>query len=1802
MMTQYPADPAFPFLTTDEAIEKCYQAAFHLNTSLHDLFIVVRLEKVLQACDVFDASEPYANGIRDEKAREKMAAMARNNCQRLGSYRMPLGFLVIDLWRTFCDSERGFESLEREERLVAESDLAPLASLAGETESIVSADRISISTASTFRRMGSGTSASTVLNRVRTPLQRRKFLGGSEDLESQSASIHPVSKPEPSIANLQPFHRTYTHFYRQVKSDRISDEELFRLLAEARKSGGKLGKLKTFPCVLTLEYRGQSAEDLLTRLSPEMLRINPFLGGQGAELTKDILEFPSKGQYAVNSGYRNLLYIYPKSVNLSGRPGTARNIAIKIELMNEKEEPQRVFFNNAADIRMSTQVFTTVIYHNKTPELSDEIKIAIPWDLSDGHHLLFTFYHVSCKWQQGQEEQVDFPIGYTWIPLCRQGSLSCSDFTLPISMDKLPQCYGYLSPDVALPNIRWLEQHKPLFHVNLVAVSTVHTQDAHLEKFCLSFASLASTNPKQPPVNETQLIEAIQGVIKARPEPMVSFLYSILDKLLFLIANPPYSEQVSTVSFETLGQLVKICTMLLDGFCDRHKRSSLLTTYIHYFKISMKEHRSHSALCRQIFEGGIKQPGSPETQKLFHLIEGMERSQTGQKSKNRFVDLPSGPTTNNKALHEEILSLWIQSIGSAREMAYLNAWFFLELLIKSIAEYLSMTGRLYLNRKSRFSERFIKCVDTLSTSICEQVVQRVTQQPTQAASLANSWAFFLRDSFSLMDRSYVLSLVRDFNKVLTTKISGSSEAASPVLLSIKLDTLRIISSHEHFSSWIFPLGMPSNGSNPSFIPPSTLPTQNTSGLQAMPPSPGGSSLSSRGSSSHAGDSLSVSSSISLCPSLSQAFRSRHYLIGLILSDLAAVLDSCHNRVLHAKAIGVVRNLLAAHEADSRLSEPTIRSRIATLYLPLIDIILDALPQLHDPYAGREASRQSRVLSADHDEMNVANDVALAIAGIGSTAITRERDSTHTQILQPHKSPLSAELTSQLLCCLCWVLRNVEKTSLRSFLREMPPTRLSGLLDALQLAVSSFEYRTTPDDLMGDSQMIDNEENVEKKYGVKMRKEKSSHRDNDEKALRALACSEVVLTALDTIEMIVKVVSMPGSDHLTFALPIVLRVLLHMLSCEQSVQTLECVFASQRALVTKFPEMIFEQETEQCAELTLQLLRHCAFRLPIIRSQAAASIFQLFREAWESGESLARVKMHVTMSLSTLVSNGTRLGVWLNEECLRRSLKTVLLYADQENADPYTRTGTSFREQVKDLIFNLHMILSDTVKMKEFANDFHMTIDLMYRVAKGYQNNPDLRVTWLLNMASRQADAGLHAESALCIIHAAALVAEYLAMTNIEEYYPKGAVDFGEISENILEESAVSDDVVSPEVEGICESRHFSAEGLVHLVERGANLLEKAGMYEALPHLYKVIEPIVWEWRDFQRLAAIHLRLSTSLSKIEPSICVLDNAADMWGSPLASADKRCFGTYFRVGFYGEKFGDLDGEEYIYKEPPFTKLSEISSRLEAFYSDRFGHGTVEVIKDSNNVVRTAHSSSKAYLQITYVEPYFEKWEKRRRPTHYERSHNVKRFIFATPFTRDGKAHGDLKDQYKRRTILTTQNAFPYVKSRIRVVQKEQKVLTPIEVAIEDIERKTRELCAAMSQSPPDAKMLQMVVQGCIGTQVNQGPIQVANVFLVNCALDERGKPVDRLQNKLRLCFKDFSKKCCDALMLNKQLIQPDQLAYQNELQRNYDEFSKRMAPILGTPIRTRDRNSERDLPNSGQNEVFLFASDLGLATNV
>ena len=61
---------------------------------------------------------------------------------------------------------------------------------------------------------------------------------------------------------------------------------------------------------------------------------------------------------------------------------------------------------------LTTEGYTAVTYHNKSPDFYDEFKIKLPAALGDQHHILFTFYHISCQ-KKLEEKTIDTPVGYT---------------------------------------------------------------------------------------------------------------------------------------------------------------------------------------------------------------------------------------------------------------------------------------------------------------------------------------------------------------------------------------------------------------------------------------------------------------------------------------------------------------------------------------------------------------------------------------------------------------------------------------------------------------------------------------------------------------------------------------------------------------------------------------------------------------------------------------------------------------------------------------------------------------------------------------------------------------------------------------------------------------------------------------------------------------------------------------------------------------------------------------------------------------------------------------------------------------------------------------------------------------------------------------------------------------------------------------------------------------------------------------------------------------------------------------------
>ncbi|XP_076870994.1 dedicator of cytokinesis protein 7 isoform X22 [Brachyhypopomus gauderio] len=1744
-------------------------AIFSITYPSQDVFLVIRLEKVLQQGDIGECAEPYmvfkeSDAAKNKEKLDKLRAQSEQFCQRLGRYRMPFAWTAIHLMNIVNSAG----SLERDTEL--EMGLP--------------------------ERKGSWSE------------RRNSSIVGRRSLERTTSGDEFCN-----LTSFRPATLTVTNFFKQ-EGDRLSDEDLYKFLADMRRPSSVLRRLRPITAQLKIDI-SPAPENPHYCLTPELLQVKPYPDSR-VRPTREILEFPAKDIYVPNTTYRNLLYVNPQSLNFANRQGSARNITVKVQFMNG-EDPSNampVIFGKSSCGEFSKEAYTSVVYHNRSPDFHDEVKIKLPPSLTDHHHLLFTFYHISC--QQKQNTPLETPVGYTWIPMLQNGRVRTGHFCLPVSLEKPPQSYSVLSPDVPLPGMKWVDNHRGVFNVEVVAVSTIHTQDQYLDKF---FALVHALDEHMFPVRigdmrimennlEAELKASIAALSSSQLEPVVRFLHLLLDKLVLLAVRPPVIAgqivNLGQASFEAMASIVNRLHKYLDTSQDTHGRNSLLSSYIHYiFRLPNMDPNSPSPGPGGL--GGSVHYATMARSAVRPASLNLNRSRSLSNSNPDISGTPTSPDDEvrsiigSKLFHEELALQWVVSSGSVREGALQQAWFFFELMVKSIIHHLYFTDRLESPRKSRVPERFMDDITALVSTIAGDIVSRFQKDLELVERLNTSLAFFLNDLLSVMDRGFVFTLIKAYWKQVSTKLYALQ---NPTLESLRLDFLRIVCSHEHYVTLNLPCSL--------LTPPAS-------------PSPSVSSATSQSSgfSTHVQD-----QKIANMFELSVPFREQHYLAGLVLTELAIILDPEADGMfgLHKKVISVVHNLLSSHDSDPRYADPEVKARVAMLYLPLIGIIMETLPQLHDfteshNQWGRPGCSATDEQEAEGNSM-ISQTVAMAIAGTSVPQMSRPSSFLLNPQASRQHGTFSPESSRSLLICLLWVLKNADEMVLQKWFTDLSVSQLNRLLDMLYLCVSCFEYKThflfmqgkkafermnsltfkkskdmkakLEEAILGS--IGARQEMVRRSRGqlerspsgsafgsqenLRWRKDMTHWRQNSEKmdkGQRTVRFKEILLRngrsqdpllvrtraelehealidgnlateanliVLDTLEIIVQTVSVTESKE--SILGGVLKVLLHSMACNQSALYLQHCFATQRALVSKFPELLFEEETEQCADLCLRLLRNCSSCISTIRSHASASLYLLMRQNFEIGNNFARVKMQVTMSLSSLVGTSQN----FNEEFLRRSLKTILTYAEED----LELRETTFPDQVQDLVFNLHMILSDTVKMKEHQEDPEMLIDLMYRIAKGYQTSPDLRLTWLQNMAGKHSERNNHAEAAQCLVHSAALVAEYLSMLEDRKYLPVGCVTFQNISSNVLEESAVSDDVVSPDEEGICSGKYFTEAGLVGLLEQAAASFSMAGMYEAVNEVYKVLIPIHEANRDAKKLSTIHGKLQEAFGKIV-------HQSTGW--------ERMFGTYFRVGFYGSKFGDLDEQEFVYKEPAITKLAEISHRLEGFYGERFGEDQVEVIKDSNPVDKCKLDPNKAFIQITYVEPYFDTYEMKDRITYFDKNYNLRRFVYCTPFTLDGRAHGDLHEQFKRKTILTTSHAFPYIKTRINIIHKEEIISMPIEVAIEDMQKKTQELAFATHQDPADAKMLQMVLQGSVGTTVNQGPLEVAQVFLSEIPSDPK---LYRHHNKLRLCFKDFTKRCEDALRKNKSLIGPDQKEYQRELERNYHRLKEALQPLINRKI--------------------------------
>lgn len=477
--------------------------------------------------------------------------------------------------------------------------------------------------------------------------------------------------------------------------------------------------------------------------------------------------------------------------------------------------------------------------------------------------------------------------------------------------------------------------------------------------------------------------------------------------------------------------------------------------------------------------------------------------------------------------------------------------------------------------------------------------------------------------------------------------------------------------------------------------------------------------------------------------------------------------------------------------------------------------------------------------------------------------------------------------------------------------------------------------------------------------------------------------------------------------------------------------------------------------------------------------------------------------------------------------------------EDESPDTGSYRKLLFARHIQDFTSWLEKIVNDTLEIARSSaassKDLEILADSYWRIAESYRQTPELRLEWLEKLAQFHAKNGDFPEAAMTMLHCVALISDYLnSRTEIK-------VDSA-VFKRICPSVAEFYDEEAPEGGPNFTLRHWK-----FAMKATLKFLEEAEYFEMANELYRLLLPVYHREGIYRELGNSHTHLETMFMR------------------LAQNDTgRLLGRYFRVAFFGPLFGQLNGKEFVYREKLLTHLFSLKERLCEHFDAVFGSGKVEVLDHGGFVDVVALDPLKGYLQITSVRPYFggDDDEDVPRITFFQRSSMLQQFSFETPMTVAGKVgQVGTADQYMRRTILTTQFAFPYISKRVLVRSRKEAVITPIEVAIESMQGRVEKLMAEVSRKPPDSKMLQQVLQGSVLTTVNRGTIEYMETFLSQPGKFEK-RFVKTLQGKFRLFF-DAAKQ---ALSVNQSIIEASQQDFQDEMQNGYAELLKLAAPLV------------------------------------
>ncbi|KAJ0432258.1 putative dedicator of cytokinesis, DHR-1 domain, DHR-2 domain, dedicator of cytokinesis, lobe A [Helianthus annuus] len=1173
----------------------------------------------------------------------------------------------------------------------------------------------------------------------------------------------------------------------------------------------------------------------------------------------------------------------------------------------------------------------------------------------------------------------------------------------------------------------------------------------------------------------SELLEAINSLKNVDSTALLQFLHPILNMLLHLIGNGGETLQVAA-----FRAMVNILTRVQQESVDEAERNIFLVNYVDYAFDDF---------------GGRQTPVYPGLSTVW-----------GSLARSKAKGYRVGP------VYDDVLSM---------------AWFFLELIVKSMA--LEQTRVSYHNLPlgedippMQLKEGVFRCIMQLYDCLLTEVHERCKRGLSLAKRLNSSLAFFCYDLLSTIEPRQVFELV----SLYLDKFSGVCQS---VLHDCKLTFLQIICDHDLF------VEMP--GRDPS---------------------------------------------------------DRNYLSSVLIQEVFLTWD--HDDLSQrAKAARILVVLLCKHEFDSRYQKPEDKLYIAQLYFPLVGQILDEMPVFYN----LSAVEKREVLIVVLQILRNLDDASLEKAWQLNTSRTRLffKLLEDCLILFEHKKSVDSMLIGG---------------SSRSPVADAPMSpkysdRLSPAINQYLSEASRQEVRPqgasengylwqrVNSQLSSPSQPFSLREALAQAQSSRIGASSLALRESLHPVLRQkLELWEENLSAaisLQILEITEKFSKAAASHSITTdygKLDCITSIFTSIFARSQSLAFWKSLFPVFNSVFQLHGSTLMARENDRfLKQIAFHLLRLGVFRNENIRKRAVIGLQILVRSSFSHFTQTARLRAMLTITLSELMSDvqvtqmksdGT-LEESGEARRLRKSLEEMADESKSQNLLKESRLpetslvdipegSTESRwswSEVKFLSNSLLLALDASLEHALLGSlmntDRYAAAESFYKLAMAFAPVPDLHIMWLLHLCDAHQEMQSWAEAAQCAVAVAGVVMQALVSRNDGVWSNNHVTALRKICPMVSTE--ITSETSAAEVEGYGASK-LTVDSAVKYLQLANKLFSQAELFHFCGSILELVIPVYKSRRSYGQLAKCHSMLTN----------IYESILEQESSPIPFTDA----TYYRVGFYGEKFGKLDKKEYVYREPRDVRLGDIMEKLSHIYELRMdGNHTLHIIPDSRQVKADELQPGVCYLQITAVDPVMEDEDlgsRRERifslSTGSVRARVFDRFLFDTPFTKNGKTQGGLEDQWKRRTVVQTEGSFPALVNRLLVTKSESLEFSPVENAIGMIETRTAALRNELEEPHssdgdqlPRLQSLQRILQGSVAVQVNSGVLSVCTAFL-------SGEPATRLRSQelqqLIAALLEFMAVCKRAIRVHFRLIGDEDQDFHTQLVNGFQSLTAELSHYI------------------------------------